>query len=357
MTPGDVVIGVHAHVDCARLQRTIAALRALTPSEARIILLPDGPDGALRAELGGFGLPQLGTETPQGAPACFNRLVEETESRVIVLLESGSLVARGWLERLLAGLVADPAHGLAGPSTNRCWNEQGKGIHARSDRPEEIERIGDQLASSGAITPRPLAPLHSLADFCYLVRREVVEAIGGADEAYGLGPCWEMDYNIRAARAGFVGVWVPQAYVHRLPLSARRRTEEARRFEASRRRYQDKFCGFRLRKERPEGRQYEPHCKGEACPEFALPQLITVRERQRVVAAPTKASPTAPEIVASAAAGPLVTCIMPTWNRARFVPQAIRYFLRQDLTDSELVIVDDGSDSAAALVLDRKSVV
>src|SRR4051812_34800265 len=115
MTPGDVVIGVHAHADCARLQRTIAALRAFTPSDARIILLPDGPDGALRAELGGIGLPQLGTETPRGAPACFNRLVDETESRVVVLLESGSLVARGWLERLLAGLVADPAHGLAGP--------------------------------------------------------------------------------------------------------------------------------------------------------------------------------------------------------------------------------------------------
>ena len=30
-----------------------------------------------------------------------------------------------------------------------------------------------------------------------------VPAIGGADESYGLGPCWEMDYNIRAARAGF----------------------------------------------------------------------------------------------------------------------------------------------------------
>lgn len=48
---------------------------------------------------------------------------------------------------------------------------------------------------------RSLLPLHSLADFCLVVRRQVIEAIGGADEEYALGPCWEMDYNIRAARA------------------------------------------------------------------------------------------------------------------------------------------------------------
>jgi glycosyltransferase involved in cell wall biosynthesis len=351
MTPGDVVIGVHAHADCARLQKTIAALRAHTPVEARLLLLPDGPDEALRAALGGFGLRQLGSAAPQGAPACFNRLVAETESRAIVLIESGSLVSPGWLERLLAGLAAGPAHGLAGPSTNRSWNEQGTGARARSDRPDEIARIAAELAAAGAGPPRPLAPLYSLADFCYLVRREVAEAIGAADEAYGVGPCWEMDYNVRAARAGFVGVWVRDAYVHRLPLSARRRNDEARLFAANRRRYQDRFCGFRLRQERAFGQGYEPHCKGEACPEFAPVKLIALREPLRpAVAAAEVAPPRPPEIVASQPGGPLVTCIMPTFNRARFVPQAIRYFLRQDLTDSELLIVDDGSEPVAALV-------
>lgn len=47
---------------------------------------------------------------------------------------------------------------------------------------------------------------------------------------------------------------------------------------------------------------------------------------------------------------PLVSCIMPTANRRRFVPQAIRYFLRQDYPNKELVIVDDGADSVSDLV-------
>jgi glycosyltransferase involved in cell wall biosynthesis len=47
---------------------------------------------------------------------------------------------------------------------------------------------------------------------------------------------------------------------------------------------------------------------------------------------------------------PLVSCIMPTHNRRRFVPRAIDYFLRQDHPAKELVIVDDGTDSIEDLV-------
>jgi glycosyltransferase involved in cell wall biosynthesis len=47
---------------------------------------------------------------------------------------------------------------------------------------------------------------------------------------------------------------------------------------------------------------------------------------------------------------PLVSCIMPTYNRRLFVQKAIEYFLRQDYPKRELVIVDDGEDSIRDLV-------
>jgi glycosyltransferase involved in cell wall biosynthesis len=40
----------------------------------------------------------------------------------------------------------------------------------------------------------------------------------------------------------------------------------------------------------------------------------------------------------------LVSCILPTFNRRRFVAQAIRHFQRQDYTERELIVVDDGTD-------------
>lgn len=41
---------------------------------------------------------------------------------------------------------------------------------------------------------------------------------------------------------------------------------------------------------------------------------------------------------------PLVSCIMPTFNRRAWVEQAVMYFLRQDYEPRELIVVDDGSE-------------
>ncbi|WP_315817966.1 glycosyltransferase family 2 protein [Paraflavitalea speifideaquila] len=49
---------------------------------------------------------------------------------------------------------------------------------------------------------------------------------------------------------------------------------------------------------------------------------------------------------------PLVSCIMPTYNRRSFVPHAIKYFLRQDYENKELIIIDDSIDAIEDLVPD-----
>lgn len=50
---------------------------------------------------------------------------------------------------------------------------------------------------------------------------------------------------------------------------------------------------------------------------------------------------------------PIVSCIMPTYNRRAFVPHAIQYFLRQDYPQKELIIIDDGTDCIKDLVPDH----
>src|SRR5512141_2479670 len=95
-----VRIGIHVHAEPAELQGTLAAVRAHTPA-FELLLLPDGPDAQTRELLATLhDIPQLATEEPRGAPACFNRLVA-ADADVYVLLESGSRQAPGWLERLL----------------------------------------------------------------------------------------------------------------------------------------------------------------------------------------------------------------------------------------------------------------
>jgi glycosyltransferase involved in cell wall biosynthesis len=367
-----VCVGVHVHAEPERLSATLASLRVNTVHPVELLLLPDGPDAATRALLAGLvDLPQDGTDDPLGPPACFNRLAAGSDAEILVLLESGALVAPGWLERLLAALDADPRHGLAGPSTNRSWNEQGAFPRAGGTLYElgATARLALERFGSGEAW-RTLEPLHSLADFCYLVRREVVDAIGAADESYRLGPCWEMDYNARAARAGYLGVWACQSYVFRSPFTERRRRSEAAGFEASKRRYQDRFCGLRLGAHADPGRPYEAHCRGEACQHFAPADLVRIalpppRRTSIAPAAPATdpacqadcatghadAGPARAAAATAVAVGePLISCIMPTRGRPDFALRAIAYFLAQEYPNRELIVVDDeGSDLASRL--------
>jgi glycosyltransferase involved in cell wall biosynthesis len=47
---------------------------------------------------------------------------------------------------------------------------------------------------------------------------------------------------------------------------------------------------------------------------------------------------------------PMVSCIMPTANRQKYIPYAIKYFLTQDYPNAEIIIVDDGTESVASLL-------
>jgi glycosyltransferase involved in cell wall biosynthesis len=353
MTSPTISIGIHVHASPEQFRDTLECLRANTLLPYELIALPDGPDPATRTVLDSLApIPQSGTDIPCGAAACFNRLASFSKSDVIVLLESGSLVGPQWLDHLLAALYSNSHHGLAGPSTNNSWNEQCirrypfasriplNQVRTRTD----VDTIAKAVEEHFSSETRSLEPLHSLADFCYAVRREVVEAIGAADEGYSLGPCWEMDYNIRAARAGLFGAWACGAYVHRTALSARRVHEEARHFESSCHRYQDKFCGVRLAGTLLE---YKPHCRGDACEQFAPRELIQIKLSFPTATAPV---PIVKPSVASSRVrnSPLVSCVMATRNRRDFVLQSIQYFSRQNYATKELLILDDDTQDLSS---------
>jgi predicted O-methyltransferase YrrM len=70
-------------------------------------------------------------------------------------------------------------------------------------------------------------------------------------------------------------------------------------------------------------------------------RTAAVPEPERIPAAPV-----------ARAAGPLVSCVMPTYDRRALVPTAIAGFLRQDRPDAELLVVDDGPKSLADLIPD-----
>ncbi len=337
-----IAIGIPIRDPSTWLDRTVAALRATAP-QVYITLLDCTPK-----HLEAFAhadLPRLACDGDRGNSACFNLLVRSISADVYVLFEDGATPAPGWLTRLLATFTRVPRCGLTGPSTNRCWNEQ-----AAVPSSPDLASAARAVERRFGLSRRSLRPLHSLADFCYVVRREVIEAIGEADESYADGACWEMDYNIRAHRAGFLGVWTCGAYVERAPAQPTTVPHAVEQFRAAKQRYQDKFCAGHLRGSKSD---YREHCRGDACPNFAPPGLIQIRldNQSESLALP------AIQLRSATYAHdqphplyPLVSCIMPTYNRRTFVPAALACFAAQDYANLELIVVDDGSDSIADLL-------
>jgi glycosyltransferase involved in cell wall biosynthesis len=99
--------------------------------------------------------------------------------------------------------------------------------------------------------------------------------------------------------------------------------------------------GILVRLNRPNGYQSVEHraiATSHPVVEPALPAEDRAYYAKRSLAAPQ-----APVV-------PLVSCIMPTRDRRRFIERAIAYFTRQDYPSKELIIIDDGYDSIADLV-------
>jgi O-antigen biosynthesis protein len=380
-------VGVAVRGEPDRLVATVRFLARYTTPAAQVILIADGADAETTRAMAAVPelavLPQWSWAEPAGMAACFNALAERTSAGTVILIESGVLVGPRWLGPLL-GALDRPGCGLAGPSTNLSWNEQAAFPRACADE-ASIRRDAAMAVRRFGAAVRTLDPLYSLADFCYAVSREVVDAIGTAETGYGMGPCWEMDYNVRAARAGFAGVWVGASYVYRPPLAQRARAAEAAHMEASRQLFQDRFCGLRLR---GLSTSYRPHCEGDACEHFApaallaagrkagpgppmssasvppagLAQIPSAARRSpqvRAVAPVTAAGAAVAPTLASARSSAvtarprvLVSCVMPTRERAAFALHAVRCFQRQDHQETELVIVEDGLPALAGALPD-----
>ncbi|MBS1665477.1 MAG: glycosyltransferase [Bacteroidetes bacterium] len=319
-----ISIGIYApaFATLADVQRTLDTIAlSRMPDAFSISVLADGN----------------GPDAAKGKAYCFNRLVSQTGIDYFVLLEAGLLLGPRCLEQLVTALEEHPGAGLAGPSCNTGWNQQSSLLPSLIT--QNFREIAAHLDKRYGGELDTLEPLYSLSDFCYVVKREVIESIGGADEAYGLTPCWEMDFNIRAARAGYKGIWVKGAFAWR-SLSW-----PAEDLDKGRQIYQRRFCS---RQQSAASTPFREHCRGDGCSNFADPGLIRLKidlPIQTAMAPLTQAG----------RALPLVSCVMPTAGRPQFIKKAIHYFLQQDYTHKELIVVyNEPADLPADLETDHR---
>jgi GT2 family glycosyltransferase len=190
------------------------ALRAAATGPMQVVMVDDGSRDftaeMLRAEAAAdprFILHRR--DINRGYTKSINEGVLLTGADWVVVLNSDTLVSRGWLDRLHAAARARPGTGMVGPLSNAAtWQS----IPA-------AKRPDGSWSTNDIIAPRHLARVQAILDevseraypefpvlngFCTMIARAVFDRIGLYDEdAFPMGYGEETDLCLRARQAGF----------------------------------------------------------------------------------------------------------------------------------------------------------
>lgn len=123
--------------------------------------------------------------------------IAASSAEYVCIMNNDTLATDGWLKEMTAVSEKAPDIGLVNPE----W-----------EKPERlsVEDYANRLKKfSGEFIETDWA-----RGFCFLVKREVINRIGGLDEAYSPGYYDDCDYSVRALRAGFRPVRAKAAYVY-----------------------------------------------------------------------------------------------------------------------------------------------
>ncbi|MCH9724540.1 MAG: glycosyltransferase [Planctomycetes bacterium] len=135
--------------------------------------------------------------------------IENSTGEFLVLLNNDTVVTRGWLWDLIRYFLKEKSLGLLGPVTNNIGNEAKISIEYANM--EEMARESRKYTSEHS---RELFYVNTVAFFCAVIRRQVIEEIGLLDEVFGCGFFEDDDYCIRARNAGFKVAIADDVYIH-----------------------------------------------------------------------------------------------------------------------------------------------
>jgi GT2 family glycosyltransferase len=174
-----------------------------------------------------------------GAPRARNQALQRARGNWIVFLDNDVTVYPGWLRRLRYHAEVDPAVGCVFPVADRAAHGQ------QVSAPAADRELSAFAARCAAEADRRASYKKIFSSLCVLVRREVIESIGGFDERFSPWGFEDDDFSLRVHLAGFRARLAQDVFVHHAPYSGPKTDRHRRLLERNWRRFAAKWGGSR----------------------------------------------------------------------------------------------------------------
>ena len=144
----------------------------------------------------------LQNERNEGFPRGMNRGIEASSAPYVCLLNNDLRFTTGWLQELVDLLNANPDVGVGNPTSSTFGNDPPKGM--------SLQAYADGLRTKhGEYTEVGMC-----IGFCSLIKREVLDRVGGLSEEVERIFFVDEDFCMRAQQAGYQCVVAAGSYVY-----------------------------------------------------------------------------------------------------------------------------------------------
>lgn len=145
-----------------------------------------------------------------GFPKAANQGIQHAIGNYILLLNNDTVVTENWLERLIEVAESDPKIGIVGPISNEVSGVQ-------KDKEANYKTIDEMHLYAASVKEKnkdKILKFPRVAFLCTLIKREVIEKIGGLDERFSPGNFEDDDFCLRAQLAGYKTAIAQDVFIH-----------------------------------------------------------------------------------------------------------------------------------------------
>ncbi|WP_258112539.1 glycosyltransferase, partial [Alicyclobacillus sp. SP_1] len=205
-----IVILTHNKLAFTRL--CIESIRRwTTPNTYEIIVVDNcSTDGTKEWLLRQTDISPIFNASNVGFPAGCNQGIAQSQGQNILLLNNDVVVTEHWLDSLISCLYSSNTIGAVGPVTNNASNYQAIETNYGDDINEMQLYAAKIRVENYKVWERRL----KLVGFCILIKRSVIDHVGGLDERFSPGNFEDDDLSIRIIKAGYDLVVCKDVFVH-----------------------------------------------------------------------------------------------------------------------------------------------